>query len=654
MKLRLLVPLLFVIFQLNAQKNNKSPYTFGKIDPKEFAIKECSFDTKAEALVLFDIGETYCYFFPNSNSYPITTEFERHVRVKILSDKGLDKADIRLPFYDYKQASSIKNLTANTYNIDAAGNVTTTKLDKKSIYEKKLNKRYSEIVFTFPEVKVGSIIEYKYKVEARNMYALYDWNFQTSIPVAYSQFTLNFPREIEVDCQVFSNLQVKRDFKQKGNQDVQSYSLENVPALRDEPYISCDKDYLQRLEPRLLAFNDGVMRHPLTTTWPKIIKELMEDEDFGVQLKRNIPRTQDLETQLSKVSDHYSKMVTIYEYVRKNMEWDGSTSIWAMDGVRAAWNSKKGTSGEINFILINLLKDAGLKASPVLVSTRENGIAKPASPDISQFDKVMAYVTIGDHFYVLDATDKHTPANLIPHEVMYSEGLVIEKLDTYEWGWKPLWDDKRLSREFVFLHGGMNADGLIHGEATVRSVDYSKVLKLPALMDSKKKFMEQYYPGDASLKIDSLDIENNLPDSLPLVQKLRYTKTATSTGDYFYFSANMFTGLEKNPFVADTRSSDIMFATNQQYMINGSLQIPDNYQFDEMPKNVRMITPDTSLVFSRVVQVEKNQVMFRISIDFKKPFFSADEYPYFKEFYKTLFDLLNEQFVIKKKSTTKP
>jgi hypothetical protein len=38
-------------------------------------------------------------------------------------------------------------------------------------------------------------------------------------------------------------------------------------------------------------------------TWPGIIKELMEDEDFGLQLKKNIPRTSDLDALLKDVND---------------------------------------------------------------------------------------------------------------------------------------------------------------------------------------------------------------------------------------------------------------------------------------------------------------------------------------------------------------
>ena len=64
-----------------------------------------------------------------------------------------------------------------------------------------------------------------------------------------------------------------------------------------------------------------------------------------------------------------------------------------------------------------------------------------------------------------------------------------------------------------------------------------------------------------------------------------------------------------------------------------------------------MTTPDNGIIFNRTVQVESNLLNVRMTLEFKKTFYTADSYPEFKEFYKKLFDKLNEQVVIKKKPT---
>jgi hypothetical protein len=627
---------------LFAQRDKDIP-AFGKVDKADLEMKSCDFDKDAEAVVLFDVAELYFDFTAD-----LEISMERHVRIKILKDKGLMRADIHIPFHSYRNDESIKSLSAQTYNLDASGNVVATKVDKKLIYEKKLNKRFSEEVFTFPEAKAGSIIEYKY---THTNIGLTNWIFQKSIPVKYSRFRINSPNELEVFSQPMCVLPFESKRESKGNRDIKLFSMTNVPALRDEPYISCEDDYLQRIESRIIAYNSPLRRISYVYNWVQIVKGLMEDEDFGVQLKRDIPRTTDLDAALKSLTDPHQKMETIYKYVQKNMEWDGSTSIWALDGVRSAWKEKKGTIGEINLILVNLLRDAGLAARPMLVSTRDNGRVNTSVATIRQFNKVLAHVTIGDRVYVLDATEKYMPARLIPLDVMTTEVLLIEKLETGEWGWRTLWDDKPLFKEVVLLQSTINEDGVMKGDAIVNSFDYSRVQRMPDLKKGKDKFLEKYFtaanPGSQS---DSLVIENENNDSLPLVQRLKFSMPVSSSGNYKYFSVNLFTGLEKNPFVVDNRFSDVFFGANQQYNIVANVQIPKGYVFEALPKNVRMIMPDTSISITRRLAAEKDILSVRISLEFKKPFYLVDEYPDFKEFYKKLFDLLNEQIAIRKES----
>ena len=575
-----------------AQKDKEIP-GFGKVDKAELELKECDFDKNAEAVVLFDVAELSS--IPNS----VNTIFNRHVRIKILKDKGLSHADIRLPYYAFKNFEMIKHLSAQTYNLDEAGNIVVTKLEKKLIYDKKIDKRFSENVFTFPQVKAGSVLEYKYEMHSSiSSVELDGWYFQEDIPVKLSRYTISFPSDIIVHAIPNCSLPVEVKTLQKANNDIKIYTMRNIPALRDEPYISCTQDYLQRIEPRIIAFNGPYGRESLLSTWPKVIKGLMEDEDFGLQLKKEIPRTADLDAELKTISDPYRRMVAIHNYVRKNMEWNGGKSIWAMEGVKAAWKEKKGTCGEINLILVNLLKDAGLKAHPILLSSRENGRIMIDIASASQFDKVLAYVTIGEKVYVLDGTDKFTPSKIIPADVIYSEGLVIEKLDTYEWGWKTLWDPAQVYKNLVVLRGIIGSDGKMSGESSVYSYDYARLNRIPAIKQDKKKYLEETFASrNPSFIIDSFTVENEDVDTLPLVHKFKFQHPLSGSGDYKYFSVNLFTGLEQNPFIADTRFSDVFFGTNQQFNITANITIPEDHSFEELPKSIRMIMPFYELQF---------------------------------------------------------
>ncbi len=618
---------------------------FGQVEKKELLLSECDFDNNAEALVLFDVEAVVCKEY----AFSVHAEIERHIRIKILKNKGQDQANIKIPYFSGQDGDRIDIVNAQTYNLDPSGNILVAKLDKKTIVDKAINKKISEKIFTFPDIKTGSVIEYIYKSTGPVSSGLRNWNFQTSIPVKFSRYALDFPETIELVCRPHCTLPVDEKSSTNRSDNIKVFTMTNVPALRDEPFMTCEDDYTQRIEPDIMAFTLNGRRTSLNETWPSIINMLMNDEDFGQQLNKNIPRTQDLEDSLKNITDPYRKMNIIYRYVRDNMHWSGHNNIWALEGVKTAWKNKKGTSGEINLILVNLLQNAGLVVSPVLVSTRSNGRINLSMPEWRQFDKVMALVVIKDHKYVLDATDKFTASKLIPWDVNYSEGLVIEKFETFKWGWQSLWDEDDAFKDLILIQGAIDDQGVMTGEATINSYDYSRVERMEDLKDGKDKFIEKYFGSkNASVHVDSSLITNEGVDTLPLNQKVWFNKKLSSTGNYKYFSTNLFTGLEENPFTADHRFSDIFFGANQKYTIAESFFIPDGYVFDEMPKNVKMIMPDTSIVFTRLISAQNDLLNMRITLEFRKPVFRVDEYEAFREFYKKLFGMLNEQIVIKK------
>jgi hypothetical protein len=619
---------------------------FGQVAKSDLMLNECDFDKSAEAMVLFDKEEVFC----SEYAHAVDVEIKRHIRIKILNNKGVDKANIKILYLSGTSGDHVEIEGAQTYNLDGSGNILLSKLDRKNVIDKAINKRISEKIFTFPDVKTGSIIEYSYKITGPVSSGLRTWNFQSSIPEKFSRYSVVFPDDIELRYQAHCTRPVdEKTSTNKHGDNIKVFTMANVPAIRDEPYMTCEDDYIQRVESDVVAFTYEGHRTVLTDSWASIVNMFMNDEDFGQQLTRNIPGTEDLVNNLKGISDPYRKMNIVYRYVRDQMHWDGYTGIWAMEGVKTAWKNKKGSSGEINLVLVNLLKEAGLGASPILVSTRTNGRTNDLNPDWQQFDKVMARVVINGHQFIMDATNKFTPPKLIPWEVMYSDGLVVDKPETLQWGWQTLWDEKEVFNDLILINGVIDEQGNLTGQAAINSYDYARAKRMEDLKNGKDKFIEKYFSArNASLHIDSSLIENEDVDSLPLNQKLWFNQKLSSSGKYKYFSTNLFTGLEENPFKAEQRFSDIFFGANQRYTILESFIIPDGYAFDEMPKNIKLIMPDTSIVFTRNISAENDVLSMHITLEFKRPVFRVGEYEPFRDFYSKLFGLLNEQIVIKK------
>ncbi|TAL50506.1 MAG: DUF3857 domain-containing protein, partial [Chitinophagaceae bacterium] len=129
---------------------------YGQLTKEEIEMKECSFDREAEAVIIFDDAET-----DYDDDYRMITK--RRIRIKILNEKGIARANVVIPFYSGDDFETIRNVQAVTYAIDASGSYKVIDLERKSVYTEKRDKYYSFIKFAMPAVKAGCIIEYRYE-----------------------------------------------------------------------------------------------------------------------------------------------------------------------------------------------------------------------------------------------------------------------------------------------------------------------------------------------------------------------------------------------------------------------------------------------------------------------------------------------------------
>ncbi|WP_259071600.1 hypothetical protein HDF24_00155 [Mucilaginibacter sp. X4EP1] len=103
-----------------------------------------------------------------------------------------------------------------------------------------------------------------------------------------------------------------------------------------------------------------------------------------------------------------------------------------------------------------------------------------------------------------------------------------------------------------------------------------------------------------------------------------------------------------NPFLSENRVSDIDFGYRDNYSVNGIYKIPDGYKIDALPKSVTIVMPDQSIIFKRTVAEDNGTIVIRYMLDHKKSLYFSEDYPDIRDFYKKMYELLNEQVVLKK------
>lgn len=616
--------------------------SFGKINKEEFAKKECSYDKEANAEYLIDMAEVRYYAAGND----FVNETTRRIRIKILNEKALELANVRLSFYSKSNRQNIHAVEGYTYNLNANGEVEETKLEKKAVMQQKIDENYDMLVFSMPNVKVGSVIEYRYEHSKRNYYEIEDWEFQRSQPVRYSEYNVEIPSIFEFTYLIRRTLPVKESTE--GVRGIKRFIMQEIPGLDREPFMSSAKDYLQRIDFQLRAVNGQAV----LSTWEKLVETMLDEESFGMQIKKNVYKNTSLPSDLKKITDPVEQLHTILSFVKREVTWNGKSSIWAQEGIKNALEKHSGNSADLNLLLISLLRDAGFRAFPVLISTRNNGKVNTTYPFLYQFNDVYVYVEANGKPHIIDASNYTNPVTQIPWDVQFTEGLLVDKEMAQ---FINLGDLTHRFKVVTSVLGDISNDGKITGSANILAYDYAKDERVKSLRQGEKKYLADYFSNrHPDFKFDSLKYKNKDIDTLPLDNAVQFSGNLSSSGDYMFYSPNFLMELDKNEFISDKRFTDVEFGYTRFHNMYTTIRFPMDFELEELPKNMKMIMPDTSIILQRFVTKTDNMIALRYSLEIKRPTFYADEYAFFKEFYTKLFEILNEQIVFKKKATPQP
>src|SRR4030095_8193008 len=306
-KLFIFILLSFTVYISFSQ--NEFP-AFGKADLKELMMKECSFEKEANAMKLIDFQETEI----TANQYDIRIKIERRVRIKIFNKSGVDAANIIIPYMRKSKKSKVNDISAYIYNLDSSGtNIVTQKLQKDQIFKEKIDQGTSTVVFTFPDVKPGSVIEYRYTHSEKNSLHLDPWFFQDKLPTALSICKFIYPLGLRFDYRVITTDSITSEYANKQSQHIRTFTQKNIYAFRAEPMMSSIKDNLQRVEFAFLP--------PLSTLtilsaggsrWGVFNKALISAPFFGEQIYVNIPGTESILDSVKKISAPGDKVHFIY------------------------------------------------------------------------------------------------------------------------------------------------------------------------------------------------------------------------------------------------------------------------------------------------------------------------------------------------------
>ena len=656
-----LVVVAFLCFFANVKAQN---YELGKVTIAELQEKTHPKDSAAPAAILFKKARTY-FTYNKSSGFVANHVYE--FKIKIYKKEGLSWANQKVRFYvgyENMNRDVLEFSNSITYNLEN-GSIVKTKLDGQGTFKNNINKYWSEKTITMPNVKVGSVIEFKYVLKSENIVHFPDFKIQYEIPVNYFEYKTELPEFYIYKPILIGFLQIKTNselvngtqtFENQYSQTTRLsykqinglYSGNDIPALLEEPYVDNPDNYtatiqheLERVRMPEMPVKDYAM------TWEGVAKTIYKDEKFGKELDQKTFFIEDVKSVVGDVESKSKRLDLIFKFVQNKMNWDEKNDYYTDKGVVKAYKDQTGNVAEINFILINMLRVAGIEVNPVLVSTIQNGM--PVYPTRTGFNYVIAAAQIDGKQILLDATHKFTTPNILPLNVLNWTGRLVKQDGTsQEINLVPT----NLSKENITLLATIDNLGKLNGKVRIQKTDYDAYrFRVDYANTNEENYLEKLEARWGNLKISNYVGENKKSNyDKNILENFDFASANLSDviGDKIYINPMLFFTNTKNPFTQENRQMPICFGYPTQEKYNINLEIPEGYVVETIPKPIHIAVEDNGIIYKFNIVNQANKIQISCLKEINTSVFAAGQYSVLKEIFQKMIASQTEKIVLKK------
>lgn len=638
------------------------------ITAKTFALPQSPVvDSNVAAVVLSDIGSITIVGKRDEDWF--ASVYRRKRRILIRHKSAFDLASFAVRLYGDDKLDSLEAITYTLEN----GKVVQTKLLPADKFEDKLSPERKIIRFTLPNLKEGAIIEVLTRVTMDRINYFPDWRFQyEDYPCLYSSFSFTTPEMLRyaalrkgVDSITATASKGKWEIIQLATlnvgDDIYRYNWEgrDIPAFRETEFIHATSDYADKLELYLTQFasrsSNSTQKNPRQVNdlggWQVLNSRLLNSSYFGFPARadRN-ENLRDLTEKLtSAATNPMESAKALYAYVRDNFKTEGSSDLYIYRSLYDINKSKKGDPTELNMLLLGLLRVKGLKADPVVLSTRSFGYHNAQYPLPEKLNYVLVRLQMYGVPIYLDASDPLMGFGKIPIDCYNGHARAIAETDTADVFFYA--DSLReMNNTTVFAENGEK--GLSGYYESTPGYHQGLALKRDAGKYGLGKFFKNYH-GSA---IADFSFYNEAIDSLhepgsPTKVHFEFTvRQKTENGDLLYFSPVFSPAYPTNPFSAASRQYpvELEMPVDEMYVLN--MEMPKGYKVEELPQSAK-VAFGTDGFFEYTIHADAENIQLRTRIKLNRTVYEPDEYNDLREFFAFVIKKQAEQIVFKKTKT---
>lgn len=609
---------------VNAQKHKfLDPPKFNDADLSK---QKSTLDENAPAEILY---RSLHFSIDNTTGNLIKNTF---YRVKIYDkDKAEDWLNVEIPLYQNgSDQESLAKMKAFTYNLEN-GAAVATKVDKTSKYKSKESKNISISKLAFPNVKNGSVIEYQYEVISPFLFIIPEILIETDTPSLYTEYVLDSPANIAYNLNYTGSLlpkykEVDERLLYGANYRTYRFAYENLKSFKTEKFVNNDRNYRTKIGAELHSTNFRELKL-YSSSWEQIKERLYESEDFGGELKKTRLAKDNMPASIAGISNELEKANAIFNYVKNTFTWNKDAGLYVEDGIKKMLETKTGNAAEMNLFLVMLLREAGIKADPLVISTIGNGLINLASPNVSKMNFVIAAIQTKDGIHLFDATVKQSSIDQLPPRDWNQFGILISKDKVQQ----VTMSNAKASFTYLTATAKINEDGSISGSYSDRDTGTYAMFAKEFYDENADKYKKQYKENYA---IDFTDIDSKVMENGDFESTMKFSSEnlIDKVGKKIIINPMLFLNKNSNEFdQTEERKYMIDFTTPFTRVKKIVLEIPEGYAIEEMPKNKKIVTEDKEIEYSYIAEQKENKLEIVSTTKVLSPNYPKEYYPAFKQ-----------------------
>lgn len=669
-------PFILALFLLVGATSTAQNFKFGKVSKEEVSEKQHPLEEDADAAVLYTYQRTY-YDYNQVSGFQVISEY--HQRIKIYNKDGVDWATKEINVSQGNIEEDVVSVKGITYNLEN-GKVEETKLDRDNIYEEDASRYRKVTKFTMPNVKEGSVVEFEYKITSDKLSASIDRiPLQYTIPInkidvkvtvpeylnygVYNNPKAAFYVKVDQDSKPFKRSfskttrpsgSISRNQSSKTNrysvefmQNSYIIEQENIPSLIEENHVDHLENYAAYLdwELKYTKFPNSPIEN-FSSTWEGVSKSIYLDNGFERELKNSNFYDDELDALVGGISDPMKKTGLIFQFVKQKVKWNDYIGFVTENGLKDAYKNGSGNTGDVNLLLVSMLKYAKIDANPVLVSTPNNGV--PSFPTKNGFNYLLASVNIDGKTLLLDATDRAAGIGELPKRARNWQGRLIKEDGSSEWvNLQPNYystdktvmnvqiSENSIKGKYMNNLGGLHAKNyrMKHSSLDNALANLSKSQSNYTILDAEVKDFEKV----GAEVTRTYDFESN--------------KAQEVIGDKIYFKPLFFKTHLENEFKADKRTYPIFFdfPTQKHNLIN--IMIPEGYEVVSLPESAIVKLKENAGEFKYIVKHSGSYLRIDSEVNLSQTVYLPKDYEIIQKFYDNIIEKQNESIVLRKIST---